>query len=538
MKPTNMRKMQRLVVLIAVSAIMSQVSQAQETTVPKAKPMGLKYVPSGDTKWSMFGLNRVHVQDFGITDQYTDTCNCGESRRFFDKANVNVGVSFYRNFSKRLAFSSDVALGYGYISRKEPSIVDKRQAWLQTVHADLYYQLSDNRLQLQPYVFGGLHGSNRNGTFFTSLPVGLGARYMVFNDNGMITAQVGYGLGLNNRIRNSIIYSWGLYVNMSKKKKVPGKETEDMAGCCAIAPVDTDCDGVTDAADKCPTVAGAVSNNGCPLNDRDRDGIMDENDKCPDTPGPVSNVGCPVADRDGDGLADNIDKCPDVKGPASNNGCPIEDRDGDGIADDKDKCPDQAGPVNNMGCPITDRDGDGVPDLVDRCPDVFGAQYNDGCPVSGMSTGGGYPVQPGMMNQGGGQGGFVPGYGGGFQQGVKRVIGDTVQFIIYFDFDKYDLTANSFAVLGEVLDYLRKNDDQKVLLVGHTDLEGDVQYNIRLSENRIKTTKNYLMSYGVEAGRIRTDFHGKSKRLKQLKGLKKIIFNLLNPFNLFNIIDS
>lgn len=507
MKPTNMRKMQRLVLLFAVSAILSQVSHAQQE-VSAPKPMGLKYVPSGDTKWSMFGLNRVHVQDFGITDQYTDTCNCGESRRFFDKANVNVGISFYRNFSKRFAMSSDVALGYGYISRKAPTVQDKKQAWLQTVHADLYYHLSDNKLQLQPYLYGGLHGSNRNNTFFMTLPVGLGARYMVFNDNGMITAQVGYGLGLTSGIKNSIIYSWGLYVNTSRKKKTPGKDMQDMAGCCAIAPVDTDCDGVTDAADKCPTVAGSVSNYGCPLNDRDHDGIMDENDKCPDTPGPVSNMGCPIADRDGDGLADNIDKCPDVKGPASNNGCPIEDRDGDGISDDKDKCPDQAGPVNNMGCPITDRDGDGVPDLVDRCPDIFGAQYNDGCPTTGMNAGG-YATQSGASSGAGG--GYVPGYGGGFQQGTKRILKDTVQYIIYFDFDKFDLTANSYQILSEVIDYLKRNDDQKVLLVGHTDLEGDVAYNVRLSENRIKTSKNYLISYGIDGSRISTSYFGKSQ---------------------------
>jgi hypothetical protein len=29
------------------------------------------------------------------------------------------------------------------------------------------------------------------------------------------------------------------------------------------------------------------------------------------------------ADKDNDGIADSIDKCPTVKGPASNNGCPI-----------------------------------------------------------------------------------------------------------------------------------------------------------------------------------------------------------------------
>lgn len=488
--------------LLMMTAMMTV--QGQQQSLPKA--LDLKYVPSSDVKWSMFGLNRVHVQDFGITDQYTDTCNCGESREFFDKANVNIGFGFYRNFSKRFAMSGDMSLGYGYISKKNGSLLEQQRSWMQTFHADAYYHLTDNRLQMRPYMFAGLHASQKRSQVYTSLPIGFGMRYMVFNDNGMITAQAGYGVGLTNNIKNSMIYSWGLYVNMSRKKRTAGKEMSaaDMAGCCGVPAVDTDCDGVVDGADKCPTVAGAVSNNGCPLTDRDHDGIMDEQDKCPDTPGPVSNQGCPVADRDGDGLADNIDKCPDQAGPASNNGCPIEDRDKDGIADDKDRCPDQPGPITNMGCPVTDRDGDGVPDMVDRCPDMVGVQYNDGCPVSGMVNGGG-------MQRVGEMGGEVPGYGGGgYQQGVKRVMGDTVMFIIYFDFDKYDLTANSYQVLTDVVDYMRKHEDRRVELVGHTDLEGDVEYNVKLSENRIKTSRNYLMSYGVDGKRISTNYFGKS----------------------------
>jgi OOP family OmpA-OmpF porin len=50
-----------------------------------------------------------------------------------------------------------------------------------------------------------------------------------------------------------------------------------------------------------------------------------------------------------------------------------------------------------------------------------------------------------------------------------------------------------------------------VILIGHTDLEGNVDYNVRLSQNRVTTAKNYLMSYGIQPERISTSFHGKSK---------------------------
>ncbi|MFN5422982.1 MAG: OmpA family protein, partial [bacterium] len=372
---------------------------------------------------------------------------------------------------------------------------------------DAYYHLTDAKLQLKPYIFTGLHFSQRNSSWLT-MPVGLGARYMMFNNNGMITAQVGYGVGMSGSIKNSIIYSWGIYLNNSRKKKTVSVPTATVldgmtSNCCSTPVVDTDCDGVTDPSDKCPTVPGPVSNDGCPITDRDRDGIVDENDKCPDVPGPVSNQGCPVADRDGDGLSDIYDKCPDQPGPISNEGCPIQDRDKDGIADNTDRCPDQPGPVSNLGCPITDRDSDGVPDLVDRCPDMFGSSANYGCPATAPGAPSG--------NTGINIAGSVISPTLGYQQGLKTIVGDTVQYIIYFDFDKYDLTENSFTILNDAIDYLKKNDVYNVILIGHTDLEGNSEYNIKLSQNRVTTAKNYMMSYGIQPDRISTSFHGKTK---------------------------
>jgi OOP family OmpA-OmpF porin len=56
----------------------------------------------------------------------------------------------------------------------------------------------------------------------------------------------------------------------------------DATGC----PIDSDGDGVTDAADRCPnTPRGTkVDGNGCPAVDTDGDGVLDSADRCPDTP--------------------------------------------------------------------------------------------------------------------------------------------------------------------------------------------------------------------------------------------------------------
>ncbi len=108
---------------------------------------------------------------------------------------------------------------------------------------------------------------------------------------------------------------------------------------------DTDGDGIKDKKDACPNVPGLKEFNGCP--DTDLDGIEDSKDFCPEIPGLKSLKGCP--DSDGDGFSDKEDLCPDLFGLEVFNGCP--DTDGDGVMDSKDDCPNVAGLIENKGCP-------------------------------------------------------------------------------------------------------------------------------------------------------------------------------------------
>ena len=89
-----------------------------------------------------------------------------------------------------------------------------------------------------------------------------------------------------------------------------------------------------------------------PVLDRDGDGVPDATDRCPDVAGLARYQGCPIPDRDNDGVNDELDKCPDVPGLARYQGCPIPDTDGDGVNDEEDKCINEKGPASNFGCPI------------------------------------------------------------------------------------------------------------------------------------------------------------------------------------------
>lgn len=84
--------------------------------------------------------------------------------------------------------------------------------------------------------------------------------------------------------------------------------------------IDSDEDGIADAQDRCPELAGVRSNKGCP-SDQDRDGVYDADDQCPNQAGLVENKGCPK-DSDGDGIFDKDDQCPNKAGLKTENGCP------------------------------------------------------------------------------------------------------------------------------------------------------------------------------------------------------------------------
>jgi len=69
---------------------------------------------------------------------------------------------------------------------------------------------------------------------------------------------------------------------------------------------------------------------------------------------------------------------------------------------------------------------------------------------------------------------------------------------IYFDTGKSAVKDESKNALTIIADYLKSNQDQKFLIVGHTDNTGDFQANISLSEDRANAVIQKLVSeYGV-----------------------------------------
>ena len=79
-----------------------------------------------------------------------------------------------------------------------------------------------------------------------------------------------------------------------------------------------------------------------------------------------------------------------------------------------------------------------------------------------------------------------------------------MNFIVFFDFNKSNLTADARQVVAEAVDAAKHGAVTKVTVVGHTDTVGSHSYNQRLSERRAASVKAEMVSQGLPAAEIFT----------------------------------
>jgi outer membrane protein OmpA-like peptidoglycan-associated protein len=153
--------------------------------------------------------------------------------------------------------------------------------------------------------------------------------------------------------------------------------------------------------------------------------------------------------------------------------CPNEPEDFDGIEDDD-------------GCPEGDEDEDGVLDMYDRCPTeaevINGFEDEDGCPDEGPAR---VIVEDGRI-----------------------VILETIRFKPNSD----ELEPESEPILNQVTLVLKaRKDIKRVSIEGHTDNTGSREVNQRLSTDRAKSVRQYLIDRGVAPARLESRGFGQDK---------------------------
>ena len=91
-------------------------------------------------------------------------------------------------------------------------------------------------------------------------------------------------------------------------------------------------------------------------------------------------------------------------------------------------------------------------------------------------------------------------------------VGQTVTLkTLQFERGKDELLPASYAELDKLAEFMKENPTMEIELSGHTDNQGSVLLNVQLSENRVKATKDYLVSKGIDKNRIKGKGYGGSK---------------------------
>jgi outer membrane protein OmpA-like peptidoglycan-associated protein len=92
---------------------------------------------------------------------------------------------------------------------------------------------------------------------------------------------------------------------------------------------------------------------------------------------------------------------------------------------------------------------------------------------------------------------------------IAKAMGDegkVVFYGIYFDTDKATLKAESAPTLAEMAKWLKTNANAKVFIVGHTDMQGSVERNQKLSRDRAASVVGALANdHGIKPDRLTAD---------------------------------
>ncbi|MBC8033039.1 MAG: OmpA family protein [Chitinophagaceae bacterium] len=82
---------------------------------------------------------------------------------------------------------------------------------------------------------------------------------------------------------------------------------------------------------------------------------------------------------------------------------------------------------------------------------------------------------------------------------------------VFFDFDKWNLRPESFVELDRVVKLLSENPAIEIEMSAHTDSRGSDAYNFKLSDERARSVREYILSKGIDAPRIISQGYGETK---------------------------
>jgi peptidoglycan-associated lipoprotein len=120
------------------------------------------------------------------------------------------------------------------------------------------------------------------------------------------------------------------------------------------------------------------------------------------------------------------------------------------------------------------------------------------------------PPPPAPGSQGYGEGEETSAGGAG----ASGAAAGTIEFEdVQFEFDRYNLTPEALQILARNARVLEQHGDLSVIIEGHCDERGTIEYNLALGEKRAGAVKDYLVRYGIAEGRMRSISYGEERPL-------------------------
>jgi len=96
---------------------------------------------------------------------------------------------------------------------------------------------------------------------------------------------------------------------------------------------------------------------------------------------------------------------------------------------------------------------------------------------------------------------------------ASEEVRNTLASMIHFDYDKSNIRSDDMGTLDQKVAILQANPELRIRIGGHCDERGSDEYNLALGNRRAQSAKQYLVSHGIDAGRIETQSWGEERPL-------------------------
>jgi outer membrane protein OmpA-like peptidoglycan-associated protein len=96
-----------------------------------------------------------------------------------------------------------------------------------------------------------------------------------------------------------------------------------------------------------------------------------------------------------------------------------------------------------------------------------------------------------------------------FKEALAALPIPSIIHIIYFESGNAALTSGSLQAVQEIIEEIKSQKSNQIMVLGYTDTVGAVEYNRKLSQRRAKSVADVLVSKGVEDAIIEIEYYGK-----------------------------